>query len=319
MKLAITIPSYNEEKTIGKVIDEIPKKIPGISEIEIIVIDDGSLDATSKIAKSKGATVLCNRCNSGLAFSFSRGLEYAIESGADIIVNTDGDFQYNQKQIPTLLGPIMAQEADIVLGSRFAGKIEYMPAQNYWGNRAMSFLVRTLTGLDISDAQTGFRAFSRDAAMKLNIVSSYTYTQETILEAWEKKLVIKEVPVDFRRREGKSRLISNVFVYARRAGFTVLETYLSYKPLKLFLSVGGLMMLGGLAAGLRVLVHYFKFGVVEPYLPTALLSSVLLVVGLQIVMIGLLARMVQRSRILQEKMLYEQRKRSQLLAKKRIN
>ncbi len=308
MNLVITIPAYNEEKTIGKVIDEIPKKIAGIGKIEILVINDGSTDSTQKNALSKGARVISNAANNGLAYSFSRGIETALEMGADIVVNTDADFQYNQSQIPLLVKPILDHEADIVLGSRFAGKIEHMSPQKYWGNLSMSFLIRLLTGLKITDAQTGFRAFSKEAAMRINVFSDYTYTQETILEAWEKKLLIKEVPVEFRKREGESRLISNIFVYAKRAGFTVLETYINYKPLRVFLTIGGLMLLAGLAVGLRVFIHFLTFGYVEPYLPSAILSSMLLIVGLQIVVIGLVAKMIQRNRVVQERILYEKKK-----------
>ncbi|MBI4210227.1 MAG: glycosyltransferase family 2 protein [Candidatus Diapherotrites archaeon] len=305
MKLVITIPAYNEEKTIGAVIREIPGKIAGVGKAEVLVIDDGSTDSTAEAAMREGAKVMRNITNKGLAFSFARGLEEALGMGADIIVNTDADFQYDQSEIPALVKPILEGRADIVLGSRFKGRIEYMPAQKYWGNKAMSFMVRFLTGLAISDAQTGFRAFSRDAALKVNIFSGYTYTQETILEAWEKGLTIIEVPVTFRKRDGPSRLISSIFVYARRAGFTVFETYLNYKPLKVFLSIGAVLIVAGLALGLRVLVHFLNTGLVEPYLPSAILSSMLVIVGLQVSVIGLAAKMLQRVRVTQERLLYE--------------
>ncbi|PIN84647.1 MAG: glycosyl transferase family 2 [Candidatus Diapherotrites archaeon CG11_big_fil_rev_8_21_14_0_20_37_9] len=308
MKLVVTIPAYNEEKTLGKVLDEIPKKISGIDKIEVLVVDDGSKDSTSKVAISKGAKVVKNSSNKGLAFTFSRALEMALDMDADIIVNTDADFQYDQRQIPAVIDPVLKGEADIVLGSRFKGKIEDMPMQKYWGNMAMSLMVSFLTGMNISDAQTGFRAFSRDAALKINVFSDYTYTQETILEAWEKKLVIKEVPVDFRKRTGKSRLISNVFIYAKKAGFTVVETYISYKPLRVFVTIGSLMCLLALAFGFRVIVHFYNTGLVTPYLPTAILSSMLLVVGVQVLIMGLVAEMIKRNRKIQEKILYTTRK-----------
>ena len=236
-------------------------------------------------------------------------IDALVNMGADIIVNTDADFQYNQKQIPGLVKPIIDGNADMVLGSRFSGKIEEMSAQKYWGNKAMSFLISFITGLKISDAQTGFRAFSREAALKINVFSDYTYTQETILEAWEKKLVIKEVPVEFRKRHGESRLISNIFVYAKRAGFTVIETYLSYKPLRVFLIVGGILVALSLATGYRVIAHFLETGLVTPYFPTALLSALLLVVGVQVLIIGLIAEMIKRTRKVQEQILYNERKK----------
>ena len=308
MKLVVTIPAFNEEKTIGKVIEEIPKKISGINKIEILVIDDGSTDSTSKIAKAKGARVIRNSSNKGLAFTFARGLDAALGMGADIIVNTDADFQYNQKQIPRLIKPILDKEADIVLGSRFKGYIEDMSKQKYWGNKAMSFLVSFLTGLKISDSQTGFRAFSREAALQINIFSDYTYTQETILEAWEKQLLIKEVPADFRKRDGESRLISNIFIYAKRAGFTVIETYVSYKPLRVFLSVGAILGLSGAFFGYKVLIHFLETGMVSPFIPSAILSSMLLILGVQVMIMGLIAEMIKRNRKVQERILTLQKK-----------
>lgn len=308
MKLVVTIPAFNEEGTIEKVIREIPKKIPGIGKIEVLVIDDGSADSTAKIARSLGASVIRNPINRGLAFTFSRGLETAIEMGADIVVNTDADFQYNQKQIPSLVAPILEGRADIVLGSRFLGTIESMPAGKYWGNRAMSAMVSFLTGLAISDSQTGFRAFSREAALKMNVFSDYTYTQETILEAWEKNLSILEVPADFRKRVGESRLISSIFVYAKKVGFTVIEGYMSYKPFRVFMALGFFACLLGAGFGSRVLIHYIKTGLVSPYLPSAVLSSLLLVFGVQLIIAGLVAEMIKRNRKIQEQLLYEAKK-----------
>src|SRR3989344_5413946 len=192
MKLVVTIPAYNEEKTIAKVIREIPKKIGGISKIEVLVIDDGSADSTSHEARKAGAAVIRNSKNCGLAFTFSRGMERALEMGADIIVNTDADLQYNQAQVPLLIAPILKGNAGLVLGSRFEGKIEHMPLQKRLGNMALSAIMSFITGLRLTDSQTGFRAFSREAAMRINIFSDYTYTQETILEAHEKNFCVRE-------------------------------------------------------------------------------------------------------------------------------
>ncbi len=310
MKLVVTIPAYNEERTIAKVIREIPKKIPGITLIKVLVIDDGSSDSTSAQARKSGARVIRNTVNSGLAFSFSRGLKEAVEMGADIIVNTDADFQYNQKQIPSLVAPILKGESDIVLGSRFLGKIEYMPLQKKLGNMAVSFLMRLLTGLPLTDTQTGFRAFSREAALRINVFSDYTYTQETILEAREKKLSIIEVPADFRKRADSSRLISGVFDYAIKAGFTIVETYISYKPFKFFFTAGSLLFLLGFLFGLRVLAHYFSTGAVSPFIPTAILSALLIIFGFQVMLTGILAELIKRNRKVQEELLYHQKKAS---------
>jgi glycosyltransferase involved in cell wall biosynthesis len=308
MKLIVTIPAYNEEKTIAKVIREIPKKIPGIRKIEIIVVDDGSTDSTASVAKRCGAIVVRHAGNRGLAKAFKTGLSAALERGADIIVNTDADFQYNQKQIPALIKPILEGKADIVLGSRFAGWIEEMPLSKKLGNKLATAVVRFVTGYKISDAQTGFRAFSREAALRMNILSDYTYTQETLLIAAEHKLKVVEIPVDFRKRAGKSRLISSIWSYAKKAGATIWLTYLSYRPLKVFLTLGAVLIVVGILAGIKVLSHYLATGLVQPYLPTALLASLLLILGFEVIIIGLVAEMVKSNRKLQEEVLYRLRK-----------
>jgi len=305
MKLIVTIPAYNEEKTIAQVIESLPKKFPGIDKTEILVVDDGSSDNTAKVAMQKGANVLKHKRNLGLAKTFSDALNHALELGADIIVNTDADNQYNQTEIPKLIEPIMKGNADIVLGSRFKGIIEYMPWQKKIGNKFATKVVNFVSNANVSDAQTGFRAFSRKAAMQLNVQSNYTYTQETIIQAMFKGLKIVEVPVEFRKREGKSRLISNIFVYALRAGLTILRSYLAYKPLKFFGGLGLLFIFAGLISGFRVFIHYLNTGLVSPYIPTALLSTFLLIVGVQIIVIGLLADINKQNRMLQESILFE--------------
>jgi len=202
-------------------------------------------------------------------------------------------------------------KADIILGSRFKGKIEYMPLRKRLGNRLATWAVRRVSGLAVSDAQTGFRAFSREAALRMNIQSSYTYTQETILLAAEHKLRVAEIPVAFRRRaEGESRLVSSIWGYAKRVSLTLVIGYLNYKPLKIFLTLGLGFFLIGFALGLRVLIHYLNTGLVSPHIPTAILTAILLIFGFQIIMIGLVAEMIKRSRKTAEEILYLQKKRS---------
>lgn len=308
MRLIITIPAYNEEATISKVIDEIPKKIKGIDEIEVLVIDDGSTDNTAKIAEAHGAEVIRHASNLGLAKAFRTGLYSSLEKGAGIILNTDADFQYNQKQIPLLLKPILEGRADIVLGSRFKGSIEAMPIHKKLGNILASRVLSFVTGYKISDGQTGFRAFSRESALRMNLWSDYTYTHETLLHAAENSLVIEEVPVDFRKRADKSRLISSIWLYAFNASKTLFNYYLYYKPLQLFGFLGAILILSGLISGMRVLVHFFNTGLVSPYIPTAVLTSVFLIVGFILIMIGLVADLVKHSRKAEEEIIYLLRK-----------
>lgn len=308
MKLVVMIPAYNEEATLAKVIDEIPKKISGIDTIQILVIDDGSTDLTASIARKKGAVVLSHKANAGLAKTFRDGLEYALLTlRADIIVNTDADFQYNQTQIPDLVKPVLEGKADIVLGSRFKGWIEDMPLSKKWGNQLATWAVSKVAGAPISDGQTGFRAFSKEAALRLNVLTAYTYTQETIIQAAHLKLKMVEIPIDFRKRADKSRLIGSIWQYARRSFLTLLLGYLTYKPLKVFLSVGGILAGAGAVGGFYVLVHFLRVGMVTPHLPLALLSVALLLMGAQIIMLGLLAEMIKQNRRVQDESLYLQK------------
>lgn len=309
MKLVVMIPAHNEEKTIENVIKEVPREIKGIDEVEVLVINDGSTDKTVEVAKEAGADKIVGfKRNKGLAPAFRAGLENALAMGADIIVNTDADFQYNQAQIPDLIKPVLDGEADIVLGSRFKGCIEYMPLQKRIGNKLATWVTRITSGYPVSDAQTGFRAFSRDAALRLNVMSDYTYVQETILQAVNNRLVIKEIPVDFRKRDGKSRLISSVFGYARRAASIILMTYRDHKPLKVFSIIGGAVIFIGILIGFKVLVHYLKTGMVTPYLPSAVLTAVLLIVGFQTITFGLVADMIKNNRKIGDEVLYRMKK-----------
>jgi glycosyltransferase involved in cell wall biosynthesis len=221
MKLIITIPAYNEEETIAEVIEEIPRDIDLVDTVEILVIDDGSTDNTVSEAK-EADRIISFKQNRGLAHAFRAGLETALEQGADIIVNIDADGQYNGREIPNLIAPILNESADIVLGNRQINTLEHMPRGKKVGNKMATWVTRRVTGLPIMDAQTGFRAFSRDAALHLNIMSDYTYVQETIIQAVNNGLTIVDVPVEFRKRKGgESRLISNIFSYASRAGGTI--------------------------------------------------------------------------------------------------
>jgi glycosyltransferase involved in cell wall biosynthesis len=309
MKLIVTIPAFNEENTIDKVIKEIPRQIDYIDSVEVLVINDGSTDNTVEVAQHAGADyIITLKKNRGLAFAFRTGLETAVKLNADIIVNTDADFQYNQQQIPDLVKPIIDGKADIVLGSRFRGHIEHMVLQKKIGNKIASWITRKASGYPVSDAQTGFRAFTRDAALRMNILSDYTYVQETILQAVKYNLTIVEIPIDFRKRIGDSRLMSGIFYYAKRAGSTIFRTYRDYEPLKVFTTIGLFFIIVGAAAGIRVLIHYLITGMVSPYLPTAILTTIMWIMGLQIIVFGLIADMLKTQRSIQEEMLYRLKK-----------
>jgi len=309
MKLVVMIPAYNEEKSLGAVINEIPRKIKGVDEIRILVVDDGSTDATSSVAKDAGAdNILSHKHNMGLARAFRDGMNEALEMGADIIVNTDADFQYDGKEIPQLIHPILEKKADIVLGDRQIDRLDHMPRGNLWGNKLATSIVRLTTGLPIRDAQTGFRAFSREAALRMNLTGDYTYTQETVIQAANKHLMIEQISVTFRPREGKSRLISSISRYARSAGVTIFRSFGAYHPFVIFSFIGIICILLGLVFGFKVIIHYLTTGFVTPYLPSALLTTVLIIVGCLAILFGLLADMIRTQRMLSEEILYRLKK-----------
>jgi glycosyltransferase involved in cell wall biosynthesis len=232
MKIVIIIPAYNEEKTIGKVIKEIPKNILGLDQIRVIVIDDGSDDKTIKKAESAGVDyIIKNRTNRGLALAFKKGLEEALFKGANIIVNIDADYQYNSKEIPKLVEPILEDKADMVIGDRQVRKLKHMSFIKKYGNILLSWTMRVVLKNKVNDASSGFRAFNRKCASKIKISSNYTYTLESIIQAVLQGIRIEEVPIVFREREeGESRLIKSLFKHITFSISTIIRTYRQYRP-----------------------------------------------------------------------------------------
>ncbi|ODS40514.1 MAG: glycosyl transferase family 2 [Candidatus Altiarchaeales archaeon WOR_SM1_79] len=308
MKVVVTVPAYNEEANIGGVIKEIPRNIDGVDCVDVLVVDDGSTDSTVQTAEdAKADNIVCFKQNMGLSQAFKKGLETALEMDADIIVNIDADGQYNGREIPKLIKPILDDKADMVLGIRSIDELDHMPMQKKIGNKIATFVTRFVSGFPVSDAQTGFRAFSREAALKLNILSEHTYVQETIIQAVNKGLKIVEVPIEFRRRDGRSRLISNIFGYAAGAGMTIIRTYRDHKPLKVFIIIGGFIFIIGFLFGIGILIEFIKTGFV-PRKPLAILSSILMIIGFQVIIFGLLADMLDSQRKLIEEILYKEKK-----------
>ena len=309
MKLVVMIPAYNEEISISNVIMEIPRKIKGVDLVEVLIINDASVDNTLEEASRAGANkIITHKKNLGLGISFRDGLEEALDMRADIIVNTDADFQYNGAEIPKLIEPILNGTADIVIGDRQIDSLDHMPIGKVIGNKLATWVTRRVTSLPIRDAQTGFRAFSREAALKMSLTGNYTYVQETLIQAANKNLVVEQIPIEFRKRSGKSRLISNLFSYAKSAGTTIIRSYRDYQPFKVFTVIGLAFIVVGFAVGSKVLIHYFDTGTVTPYLPSAVLTTVLVIVGLQAVVFGLIADMLKTQRIFQEEILYRLKK-----------
>ena len=292
MNIFITIPAYNEEKSIGKLLSRIKKSIsrPRHDRFNVLVVDDGSKDKTAYIAKKSGAIVYSHPKNYGLADTFRTEIEKALELGADAIVHIDADMQYNPEEMPKLISEIK-NGYDLVLGSRFKGKIEYMPFIKRLGNIWFSKIVSEITNLQISDAQTGFRAFTRKVAERIPITSNHTYTQEQIIRAAKQKFRIKEVPIYFAKRDGKSRLIGNPFGYAIRALINIIRVYRDFEPLKFFGIIGSTIFLVGILLGLYLIYFQFFGGGAFRHLGLMMLDILILSIGLQIIIFGFIADM----------------------------
>jgi len=300
MKLTILIPAYNEEGTIKQVIEEIPKSIESIRDIEIIVIDDGSSDNTAKIALDNGAFVYSLTHNQGLAKAISYGFEKCLEHQADILVILDADNQYDPKEIPLLLKPIMEHKADIVLGDRQVNKLDHMPLQKRIGNQMLSKLVSRLVGQKINDGQTGFRAFNKNALNKLQIFSGYTYTQETLLQAKYKNLKIIEVPITFRKRADKSRLISNIFTYAFKTVSLLASTIAFYNSFKFFGILSAILLGFGITFSVYLLNHLYTTGAIQPHYPLTVLTALFLITGAIAGLMSIISSILNRQSILIE-------------------
>jgi len=311
VKLVVTIPAYNEENTIANVIAEIPRQIVGIDSVEVLIIDDGSDDETVARAKEAGAdNIRSHKRNEGLGITFKDGLETALEMGADIIVNIDADGQYNAREIPALIKPILDDRSDIVLGWRNIDLLSFMPRGKRVGNKVATWLTNKVSGLPIKDAQSGFRAFSQEAALRMHLSGRYTYVQQTIMEAKYKGLKIEQIPIEFRPRHGESRLIPGLATYARRAGATILATYWSYHPLKIFSFIGIFLIFIGIVFGAIALFHFVRDGTISGHTPSAIAAAVLLIAGLQAIFLGLFADIIKGQRIFQEEILYRLKRRN---------
>jgi glycosyltransferase involved in cell wall biosynthesis len=293
-KVIVTIPAYNEAKTLGPILKGIHKIMTEAGyDYNILVVDDGSRDETTLIANKEGAIVVAHTYNYGLAETFRTEIKKCLELKADIIVHIDADGQYLPRQIPQLIQEI-ENGYDLVLGSRFTGKIESMPLTKRLGNMAFSKVISKIVRHKITDCQTGFRAFTRELAENVNIISDHTYTQEQIIHAVKQKYKIKEVPVYFAKRRGKSRLMSNPFGYALRAWVNILRIYRDYEPLKFFGGFGIILItLGGLL-GLWFVYQHLTIGI-KGHLGLMVLMMLLVLTGVQILFFGFLADMRKNS------------------------
>jgi glycosyltransferase involved in cell wall biosynthesis len=307
-KLIIQIPCLNEADVLASTVAALPRKLPGIDEVEILVIDDGSEDATADVARRAGVDHIVRfPQHQGLAKAFSAGVDAALKLGADIIVNTDADNQYEARDIPALVKPILEGRADMVIGDRGPESIAHFSrvkrALQFYG----SWVVRGLSGTDVPDAASGFRALSRRAALRLNVMSDFTYTLETLVQAGKKQLAVTHVPV--RTRETRpSRLFSSIPGYLRRSFVTLVRIYSLYEPIRVFWSLGAMMVIAGVVIGIRFLYYYLFDPVGAGKIQSLILAAALSIIGVQTILMGLIADLIALSRSLTEDTLLRVRK-----------
>ena len=301
MKLIVQIPCYNEEATLAQTVADIPRQVEGIDNVEILVIDDGSTDRTLEIARAAGVDhVIRNSANQGLARAFREGLDASLKLGADIIVNTDGDNQYAGRDIPKLVRPILDGRADLVIGDRQTASIpHFSPLKKFFQWLGSNIVRRLSGGLDVPDAVSGFRAITRDAAFSINIVSSFSYTIEMLIQAGKKRLAVTSVPIHTNEVTRESRLFTGVPSFILKSGTTVLRMFTMYKPLQVFSIIGLLLMLIGLVPVVRFLVFYFS-GEGAGHIQSLIIGGAFIVIGFITFVIALRADRINFNRRLLE-------------------
>ena len=308
MKLVIQIPCWNEEDQLAATVAAIPRSVPGFDAVEVLVVDDGSTDDTVGAARRAGVEhVVLLRSHQGLAAAFRAGLAAALEAGADVIVNTDADNQYRADDIPALVEPIVRGVADIVVGARPIEQIDDFSWTRKRLQRIGSWVVRVASGTAVEDATSGFRAFSRDAAMQLSVLTTHTHTLDTLIEAGRKGLSVASVPIRTNPKIRDSRLIRSVPQYVWRSAVTIIRVFVLYEPFRFFGILGGTLFLAGFLIGLRFL-YYFLQGLGGGHVQSLILGAVLLLAGVQLVLVGLLADLIAANRKLSEEIRYRLRK-----------
>ncbi len=307
-KLIIQIPAYNEERTIGMTLSQLPRNIEGFDMVEWLLVDDGSSDLTCKNAKENGVDhIVRHTANLGLARAFATGLDACLRLGADVIINTDADNQYCASDITSLVKPILEGRAEMVIGDRQTDKIAHFSFAKRKLQKIGSWVVRQASGTDIRDATSGFRAISRSAAIKLNIVSDFTYTVETIIQAGQRGITITQVPVNTNKTLRKSRLFKSISGYISRSASTIIRIYAMYQPLRVFFAIGSFLWVIGFFIGLRFL-YFFAAGQGQGKVQSLLLGILLMLLGFQSGITGLLADLIRHNRKLIEELLWRLRK-----------
>lgn len=300
MKLIVQIPALNEEETLGTAIRAIPREIPGVDSVEVLVIDDGSTDKTVEVARAAGADyILKMASNVGLARAFTAGIEEALALGADIIVNTDADNQYEAADIPALIQPVIDRQAQIVVGARPITEIESFSPVKKALQRLGSWVVRLASDTDIPDAPSGFRAYGRDAAARLCVINTYTYTLETIIQAGRKRIPMTSVPVRVNTVTRPSRLFRSMRAYILRSAKTILRVFVIYAPLRFFFTIAAIFAVPALLAITRFLV-LFALGQGAGNIQSLILAAALIAMATVFLAVGVLADLIAANRSLLE-------------------
>ncbi len=312
MKLVVQIPCHNEAEHLPATLAAIPQQIEGVETIEVLVIDDGSTDRTVEVAHQHGVVhVLRFARRRGLAHAFRAGLDAALRLGADVIVNTDGDNQYEGADIPHLVAPILACEADIVIGDRDPGALLHFSWAKRKFQRLGSWFMRRLSGTSVADATSGFRAYSREAATRLNVVTDFTYTLETLIQAGKLRLALVDVPVRTHPTKRTSRLAPTMFHYLAQAGTAMARAYTLYEPLKIFSALGLVLSSAGVALGVRFLYFFWFVDGGRGHIQSLILAAILAIVGFQVLCLAVLADLLAGNRKLVEEALYRLRRLEQ--------
>jgi glycosyltransferase involved in cell wall biosynthesis len=307
MKLVVMLPAFNEGESIANVVAGIPRKLNGIGSAEILIVDDGSVDDTVEQARAAGADkVVSHGTNQGLGIAFRNGIEAALSMGADVIVTMDADGQFDSADIPRLIEPIINNQADFVTASRFHKQYKAkMPWIKGLGNRIFTRIISYLLGQKFSDTQCGFRAYSRQAALRLNTFGRFTYTQEVFIDLVNKGMRVQEVAVHVEQRQkGKSRIVKNWFNYGTRAMAIIIRSFRDYKPLRFFGTIGLITLIPGIAVGLSLLIYWAITGRTSPFTSLLYLVVILVVMGLLFIVLALIADMIGRQRRINEEILY---------------
>jgi glycosyltransferase involved in cell wall biosynthesis len=303
MKLIVQIPCFNEEDTLPGTLADLPRELPGVDSVEWLVVDDGSTDGTVRVARELGVDHVVRLTNNrGLAAAFQAGLDACLKLGADVIVNTDADNQYYGGHIARLVEPIVAGEADMVIGDRETDTIEHFSAVKKWLQRVGSAVVRRASGTGVPDTTSGFRAYNREAALQLQVVSKFTYTLESIIQAGKMLVAVEHVPVQTNRQTRASRLFPSMWAYVRRNGISIFRIYALYEPLRLFMAAAAVVALVGIFIWARFL-YFFLSGEGAGHIQSLILGSTLFIVAVQLAALGVLGDILAGSRVLQQRIL----------------